>query len=135
LDIHAALARPLVAYLSEAFDAHLHAQYYPCLCMHHVNPGAVSNTLYQVCGTTQIRGPLVNPVLTGRGNETDYWTESSIACATLERGQRRARYRTIWLQWHDVATGQQMFGRFDGAVAACMQLAMDEMNMGNKVCN
>lgn len=135
LDIHAAVARPLVAYLDDAFDTLMDKRHYPCLCMHHIMAGTISNTLYAVCSTVDIRGPLVNPTLVGRGNETDYWTESSSACQTLERGQRRARYRTIWLQWHDVPTGQQMFGRFDGAVAACMQLAMDEMSMGNKVCS
>ena len=134
LDVHGPLARPLTSYLDKALDALLDKQHYPCLCMHHIMAGAMSNTLYQVCSTVDIRGPLVNPTLVGRGNETDHWTESSSACQTLERGQRRARYRTIWLQWHDVSTGQQMFGRFDGAVAACMQLAMDEMTLGNKVC-
>ena len=134
LDVHGPLARPLTSYLDKALDALLDKQHYPCLCMHHIMAGAMSNTLYQVCSTVDIRGPLVNPTLVGRGNETDHWTESSSACQTLERGQRRARYRTIWLQWHDVPTGQQMFGRFDGAVAACMQLAMDEMALGNKVC-
>lgn len=134
LDVHGPLARPLTSYLDKALDALLDKQHYPCLCMHHIMAGAMSNTLYQVCSTVDIRGPLVNPTLVGRGNETDHWTESSSACQTLERGQRRARYRTIWLQWHDVPTGQQMFGRFDGAVAACMQLAMDEMTLGNKVC-
>lgn len=135
LDVHSAMARSLVAYLDEALGTLLNPLHYPCLCMHHVNAGAVSNQLYQVCSTTQIAGPLVNPTLVGRGNETDYWSESSAACQTLERGQRRARYRTIWLHWHDVPTGQQMFGRFDGAVAACLQLAMDEMTLGNKVCS
>lgn len=134
LDVHGPLARPLTSYLDEALDALLDKQHYPCLCMHHIMAGAMSSTLYQVCSTVDIRGPLVNPTLVGRGNETDHWVESSSACQTLERGQRRARYRTIWLQWHDVPTGQQMFGRFDGAVAACMQLAMDEMALGNKVC-
>lgn len=134
LDVHGAVARPLVSYLDDAFSTLLDKQHYPCLCMHHIMAGAVSNTMYQVCGTVDIHGPLVNPTLVGRGNETDHWLESSPACQTLERGQRRARYRTIWLQWHDVPTGQQMFGRFDGAVAACMQLAMDEMSLGNKLC-
>lgn len=134
LDVHSAMARPLVAYLDDALGTLLDPRHYPCLCMHHVNAGAVSNQLYQVCSTTQIAGPLVNPTLVGRGNETDHWSESSVACQTLERGQRRARYRTIWLHWHDVPTGQQMFGRFDGAVAACLQLAMDEMTLGNKIC-
>lgn len=125
LDLNESFVRPLVSQMHTAFGLHL-GHGFDCLCMHHFRTSSISSRVYQICGTTQIRGPLVNPELVGRGNETDYWNQQHVG--------RCARHRTVWLRWHDVATGQQMYGRFDGAVSACMQLAMEEMtNTENKV--
>lgn len=135
-------------------------QYYPCLCMHHLDPswepdvrsghfsfelvvrdklhGTHLVSQYQICAiadpaTKSFVHLLVNPTLQGRSNETDYYTEHSISCPAGSQ-QRHQRFRTIYLEWLDVASSQTMWSRFDGPVAACLQLAMDEMQLGDKHC-
>jgi hypothetical protein len=112
---------------------------FPCLCMHHLRRLPPT---YQVCGVvspSSMEGAemllLVNPHLRGRGNETDYYTERSVSCPDGET-QRRQRYRTIILEWLDVgsATVQTTWARFEGPTAACLQLALDEMVLGDKHC-
>lgn len=109
---------------------------FPCLCMHHLRRLPPT---YQVCGIASSEGAamllLVNPHLQGRGNETDYYTERSVSCPDGET-QRRQRYRTIILEWVDVgsATVQTTWARFEGPMAACLQLALDEMVLGDKHC-
>ena len=125
LDLNESFVRPLVSQMHTAFGLHL-GHGLDCLCMHHFRTSSISSRVYRICGTTQIRGPLVNPELVGRGNETDYWNQQHVG--------RCARHRTVWLRWHDVASGQQMYGRFEGAASACMQLAMEEMDGTNKIC-
>lgn len=109
---------------------------FPCLCMHHLRRLPPT---YQVCGVVSSEGAemllLVNPHLQGRGNETDYYIERSVSCPDGET-QRRQRYRTIILEWVDIgsATVQTTWARFEGPTAACLQLALDEMVLGDKHC-
>lgn len=142
------LERELSPYLLEA------PNYYPCLCMHHLQSVSFPSfsldsyalqlngklngyRSYQVCGVTTTAKEvllLVNPRLQGRGNETDAYTERSVSCPAGSV-QRRHRFRTIFLEWLDVSSSTQtMWARFEGRVAACLQLALDEMLQGEKHC-
>jgi hypothetical protein len=142
---HATFSAPLRMNDHESLPAMEHAlghylltspRTFPCLCMHHLRR---LPPVYQVCGVASSEGAamllLVNPHLRGRGNETDYYTERSVSCPDGET-QRRQRYRTIILEWVDVgsATVQTTWARFEGPTAACLQLALDEMVLGDKHC-
>lgn len=111
-------------------------RHHDCLCMHHLKYSSIS-TLYQACVIAEpalayATVLLVNPQLKGRGNETDDYTEHSVSCTSSS--QRKKRFRTIFLEWFDLQTTQTVWARFDGPVAACLQLALDEMLLGNKHC-
>lgn len=127
-------------------------RHFPCLCMHHLQyPWSLEYPLsqyalalklngqphsYQVCGVasfpTQEVILLVNPTLQGRGNISDTYTERSVSCPNGSV-QQRQRFRTIFLEWQDIDE-QMVWARFEGPVAACLQLALDEMLLGNKHC-
>lgn len=126
-------AEELVWQLQSSMRTHL--DYYPCVCMHHLT--GVVFPPYQVCSVASATGApplmMVNPRLKGRGNETDTYWERSVACEGP--GVRRERYRTVLVEWWDVrGGGQDMFARFDGETAWCLQRALDEMTLGDKMC-
>lgn len=125
-------AEELVWLMQSSMRTHL--DYYPCVCMHHLT--GVVFPPYQVCSVasaTDVPLMMINPRLKGRGNETDTYWERSVACEGP--GVRRERYRTVLLEWWDVRCGgQDMFARFDGETAWCLQRALDEMTLGEKMC-
>lgn len=137
-DTESTLTRPLddltkrhaiVERVEASLRHYLHERYQPCVCMHHLS---VAPPLWPVCAVPHL--PLmVNPKLKGRGNETDERNELSVACPGQLR--RRLRYRSIILEWQDLGPdGETMWAFFEGATAACLQLALDEMTLGNKIC-
>jgi peptide deformylase len=96
--------------------------------MHHIHT-VLEPMLFQVCAVAPLclgGGALtmLNPQLMGHGNETDVYTERSASDGVVTR---RARYRTALVEWYDAASAQMVWGRFQGAQAACLQLALDEM--------
>jgi Polypeptide deformylase len=149
-------SRGVMADVEQALGSHLlqFPRHYPCLCMHHLKYPWVpisessrnnklelalneaASSLYQVCAIVGTAFDevilLVNPQLQGRGNETDEYTEYSVSCK--DNPSRRQRFRTIFLEWVDSSSSQLIWGRFDGSVAACLQLALDEMILGDKHC-
>lgn len=156
--VNLAYSQPLLSGLESALASRLleSPRHFPCLCMHHLQypwspsleyplnaVAALNEKLngqphsYQVCGVASF-GPteevvlLVNPTLQGRGNISDTYTERSVSCPNGSV-QQRQRFRTIFLEWQDL-DGQMVWSRFEGPVAACLQLALDEMLLGNKHC-
>lgn len=119
-------------FLAASLQHHLKPHYRPCVCMHHL---AVPPPMYRVCAVPGL--PLMaNPRLKGRGNETDEHNEVSlVACPGKAGPVRRKRFRTILLEWQTLSPdAETLWGHFEGATAACMQLALDEMTLGNKMC-
>ncbi len=138
LTVAHAMSRPLISTLEHSFLTHMETgTQFSCLCMHHIKvPHVVDNKQLQVCGIYNRPQKqlymLINPVLVGKSNQTDSYSESSVACQPGSR-QSTSRSRAVFLQWIDPADGGAMYARFSGIEAVCMQLAMDEMS-GNKHC-
>lgn len=157
--VNFAYSQPLLSGLESALASLLleSPRHFPCLCMHHLQyPWSssleyplsqyalalneklndVPHHSYQVCGVASFPTRevvlLVNPTLQGRGNVSDTYTERSVSCPN-GFVQQRQRFRSIFLEWQDL-DGQMVWSRFEGPVAACLQLALDEMLLGNKHC-
>lgn len=134
--LHHSYARPLVMALEHSFRHHLaHNSVSGCLCMHHLK--FPSETLYQLCAiynqpSNQIY-LVANPRLIGNTSETTAYKETSVSCPpTLVLN--RNRFNTIMLEWIvPGAKSETMYATFKGDEAACMQLALEEME-GNKHC-
>jgi hypothetical protein len=129
------VARPLLASLEHTFRAHFEmSSQFECLCMTHVMVPffGTERASYQVCGVYNrpVRQlyMLVNPVITGRSNQTDSYIESSVACVKERRNVARAR--VVFMEWTDPTTRSGMYARFIGVQAAALQLALDEMSIG-----
>ena len=110
--------------LRRAFAEHAHA---PCVCMHHLQI-AQHTRVRSVCAVDA--SVMINPRLSGSGSIRDHWRQHSVSCGEVESD----RLRTIYLQWEDGESKDTHQMRLDGEKAACMQLALEEMQ-GNVSCS
>jgi peptide deformylase len=127
-------ARPLLASLEASFRAHAGTTTAACLCMHHLRAplGGVQKRVCAIYNGEQMY-LMVNPTLAGRSNATDAYREHSVSCAPASV-QHHKRARIIFLEWTDPSVGfTEMYARFQGLPAVCMQLALDELD-GNEHC-
>lgn len=110
--------------LRRAFAEHAQA---PCLCMHHLQV-AQHTRVRAVCAVGSV--VMVNPQMHGSGATRDRWRQHSALCGDVES----ERYRTVYMQWDDPEARDAHRMRLDGETAACMQLALEEMQ-GNVSCS
>jgi peptide deformylase len=131
---NAAVTRPLLSSLRSTFAHHHHAGY-PCLCMHHLKvPGQQRYRVCAVYDAKMLEGMFVviNPRIIGNGNKTGVYEESSLSCPSASVSTARQRHHTIFLEWD--TEGDVLYTVLHGIPAVCMQLALDEMQQGNKHC-
>jgi hypothetical protein len=132
-------ARALLASVERSLETHLEASsQYACLCMHHLADIPGNPQLAQVCGVKAKDKMLllVNPELIGYGDTETSYHEASVSCP--ENSTRSVKRRNIIaVEWTDTisVTHERVFARFSGATSVCLQLALDEMQGGQKHCS
>jgi peptide deformylase len=117
--------------IARAMHIHLHErEEYVCMCMHHLaHPLKFSS---QVCAlwTGDQAYTLINPEMTGHGNETFIYNEHSLVCKSQET--RKTRYTKVWIRFRD-QDNDPMFVRLDDKASTCLQMMIDELN-GEYTC-
>jgi peptide deformylase len=94
-----------------------------CICMHHLALSAE----YGSRRACMVHGILMlNPELKGTSTSTHKWRQWSVSCQ--KNPIERTRYQSIYLDWDDFQTNEKHWIRFNGIEAACMQLALEEMD-------
>jgi len=136
LTLRESFAKPLISSLEYSFRSHMETgTQYACLCMHHLMVPGKPDSM-RICSVynrpRQEMYLMINPVLAGRGNQTDSYEELSVSCDE-RRPQSTRRYRQVFLEWVDPATHDVLYAKFQGMDAVCLQLALDELD-GNKHC-
>ena len=131
-------AKPILAALEPSFRHHLTSNtQYSCLCMHHLNIGVDAQQRLQVCAVYNRAVDqlylMANPRITGHSKRVDSYIESSISCA-VNPPPAHDRYRSIFLEWDTPNGGEEVYARFEGEKAICMQIALDEMK-GDAHCH
>ena len=135
LNMKEPFAKPLLASLEHSLHFHLStSSAYACLCMHHLKIHPSSPGQFQVCAVHNRYMNrvhlMVNPRLVGHGNLTDFYDEQSVSLEIAEASRTSAvpRFRTIFVEWTDVETGDVLLLQLNGMQAVCMQVALDEIS-------
>lgn len=131
LNLREPFAKPLLASLEHSFYTHLAgSSTYACLCMHHLRIQPASPGQFQVCAVYNRYMDKVhvmtNPRMVGHGNATDLYEEQSIATQAVRN--HVPRFRNVFIEWNDVATGDVLLLQLNGMQAVCMQVALEEMD-------
>ena len=110
-----------------SLNYHLESHHHSCLCMHHLVP--VVKSRFRMCAI-YLRGThdaitLLNPYPKGMTKEGYMYREQSVMCGNTTTMETR-RTKTLLLDWFTPG-GQRVSGIFYGVRAACLQLAMEEM--------
>lgn len=99
---------------------------FACLCMHHLS---VATPLQKVCGVynpyMQRVHLMTEPKIVGHGELTDLYEERPITSTMVKMGVKR--YRNVFVQWADAASGDVLTLQLHGMQAVCMQVAVEEM--------
>jgi peptide deformylase len=130
--VHSIATQSMLSSIEHSLREHLRDRpRYVCLCSHHL----VVPQHVRVCAITGALGQvhtIINPFLSGFGNTTVEYQEASVSCAAGPIVNRRFyEIRVTWLNPNSLH--EPFMGHFSGVHAACLQLAMDEMD-GNKHC-
>lgn len=110
-----------------------HAADHTCVCMHHLEASS-EVTARNVCAVSL--GPsytvlMINPVIRGASKDEHMYRQWSVACP---RVMERARPQSLHVEWTDWKTHSLHGTRVDGLAAACLELAVEEMQ-GRVECN
>ena len=99
---------------------------FACLCMHHLS---VATPLLKVCGVynpyMQRIHLMTEPKIVGHGELMDLYEERPITSTMVKMGVKR--YRNVFVQWADAASGDVLTLQLHGMQAVCMQVAVEEM--------
>lgn len=120
--------------LYPTFKYHLKNDYgLDCLCMHHLMIDIIP--FERICSIYNEDFKkvyiLVNPVVRGGSKERITFQEKSVACLNIHSNPRMEH---VFIEWGDPFKKKRLYKLFSFKEAACLQLALDEMEGDNRQC-